>query len=141
MSRVDGEEGPRFGPLRPGRPVVVRANRSAVAGRRPRRTAGARSSSEFNPGAVVGWLGAGVASIVAAAVLLEIWAGPSDAGAQGQGSLVVAASWGFVLLFLIARDRSRALRMFNVVALLCALLFVAIIVLAIVQFVRLAGES
>jgi hypothetical protein len=90
---------------------------------------------------VVGWLVATVASIVAAAVLLEIWAGPSDPGAQGQGSLVVAASWGFVLLVLIARDRSRALRMFNVVALLCVLLFVAIVVLAIVQFVRLAGES
>ena len=31
--------------------------------------------------------------------------------------------------------------MFNVVALLCALLFVALLFVAIVQFVRLAGES
>ena len=45
-----------------------------------------------------------------------------------------------MLIYVVARDHGRALRVFNALAVVCALIFVAIVVLAIIQFVRLAGE-
>jgi hypothetical protein len=96
---------------------------------------------ELDPGSAIGWLITGVVSIVAAALLLEIWAGSPGDGSQAQNSLIVVLAWAAILVFVVARDHGRALRVFNVLAVLCALIFVAVVVLAIVQFLRLAGES
>lgn len=133
MSRVEREEGPQFGPLRPGRRGVPR--REPAGGDR------SESSAELDPGSLVGWLITGIASIAAVALLLEIWAGSPEDASQAPNSLIVVVAWAAILVFVIARDHGRALRVFNVLAFLCALIFVAVVVLAIVQFLRLAGES
>ena len=128
MSRVEREEGPRFGPLRPGRQVPVPSGE-----RRP-------ATSRLDAGSVAAWLAAGIATVAAAGALLVIWTGPVDSDGQGRQSLVVVSAWLAMLIYVVARDHGRALRVFNVLALVCVLIFVAIVVLAIIQFVRLAGE-
>lgn len=128
MSRVEREEGPRFGPLRPRRQLPVPSEE-------PR-----SSSPRLDAVSVAAWLAAGIASVAAAGALLVIWTGSADSDSQGRQSLVVVSAWLAMLIYVVARDHSRALRVFNVLALVCALIFVAIVVLAIIQFVRLAGE-
>jgi hypothetical protein len=128
MSRVEREEGPRFGPLRPGRPLPVPSEEPS------------QSSSRLDAASVAAWLAAGIASVAAAGALLVIWTGPADSDSQGRQSLVIVVAWLAMLIYVVARDHGRALRVFNLLALVCALIFVAVVVLAIIQFVRLAGE-
>ncbi len=101
----------------------------------------ARPPVQLDRGSIVAWVPAVIASVVALGLLLAIWAADLDGASQGQDSLIVVAGWGAVLLFMIVRDHGRALRLFNLLALLCLLVFAAIVILAIVQFVRLAGEA
>ena len=137
MSGYEGEEGPRFGPLRPGRGLTIPDDSSSsdegVANFDD-------SPASFGLGSVAAWLAAGIASVSAAALLLAIWAGSSDAASQATSSVVVAVSWVGLMLVILARDHGRALRVFNVLALLCSLTFVAIVILVIIQFLRLASE-
>ena len=138
MSGYEGEEGPRFGPLRPGRGLTIPGD--ALSPDEPAPDFDDRPAS-FGLGSVAAWLAAGIASVSAAALLLAIWAGSSDTASQATSSVVVAVSWVGLMLVILARDHGRALRVFNVLALLCSLTFVAIVILVIIQFLRLAGES
>jgi len=133
MSELEGEEGPRFGPLRPGRPVAARPT--------PPRRMDARPAVELDRGSLIAWGLTAIASVVALVLLVAIWGADPDGIGQGQDSLIVVGAWGAVLLFMIVRDHGRALRLFNLLALLCIVVFAAIVILAIVQFVRLAGEA
>jgi hypothetical protein len=98
------------------------------------------ASPSFGLGSVAAWLAAGIASVSAAALLLVIWAGSSAASSQTTNTVVVGVSWVGLMLLILARDHGRALRVFNLLALLCSLIFVAIVVLVIIQFLRLASE-
>ncbi len=138
MSGYEGEEGPRFGPLRPGRGLTIPADPLSPDESVPDFE---DAPASFGLGSVAAWLAAGIASVSAAALLLAIWAGSSDAASQTTSSVVVAVSWVGLMLVILARDHGRALRVFNVLALLCSLAFVAIVILVIIQFLRLAGES
>ena len=139
MSGFEREEGPRFGPLRPGHGVSIPDEAAGLA------DAGAPGGDDAAPsfglGSVAAWLAAGIASVSAAALLLMTWAGSADAGTQTTNTVVVGVSWVGLMLLILARDHGRALRVFNLLALVCSLIFVAIVVLVIIQFLRLAGES
>ena len=138
MSGVEPEEGPRFGPLRPDRRAAIRPDepgQGAAGGRDPAASLGP------NLGSVAAWLAGGIASVVAVALLLMTWSSSGNSDSQLRNSGLVVAGWLAVVVVVVARDHGRALRVFNVLALLAALLFIAIVVLALYQFVRLAGES
>src|SRR5450432_506438 len=107
MSRVEREEGPRFGPLRPGRPLPVPSEEPS------------QSSSRLDAVSVAAWLAAGIASVAAAGALLVIWTGPADSDSQGRQSLVIVVAWLAMLIYVVARDHGRALRVFNLLALVC----------------------
>jgi len=101
----------------------------------------ARPAVELDRGSLIAWGLTAIASVVALVLLVAIWGADPDGIGQGQDSLIVVGAWGAVLLFMIVRDHGRALRLFNLLALLCIVVFAAIVILAIVQFVRLAGEA